>query len=49
MPAATGAFDLLNRWLASIVALQGASEKTVEAYQRDVSGFPGVSDQPLWG
>jgi integrase/recombinase XerC len=41
MSAATGAFDLLNRWLANISALQGASEKTVTAYQHDVSGFLG--------
>ena len=41
MYASDGAFDLLQRWLASITAINGASDKTVEAYQRDVAGFIG--------
>lgn len=49
MTAATGAFDLLQRWLASIAALQGASEKTVEAYQRDVAGFIGFQTNHCGG
>nr|WP_325251539.1 tyrosine recombinase XerC [Amylibacter sp.] len=49
MSAASGAFDLLERWLSSITALQGASAKTVEAYQRDVSGFLGFLTNHLGG
>ncbi|WP_069301537.1 tyrosine recombinase XerC [Neptunicoccus sediminis] len=49
MSAQSGAFDLLGRWLASITALQGASAKTVEAYQRDVSGFLGFLANHLGG
>lgn len=49
MSAASGAFDLLGRWLTSIAALQGASAKTVEAYQRDVSGFLGFLTNHLGG
>lgn len=49
MYASSGAFDLLQRWLASIAALQGASEKTVEAYQRDVAGFIGFLSNHFGG
>lgn len=49
MHASSGAFDLLQRWLASITALQGASEKTVEAYQRDVAGFIGFLSNHFGG
>jgi integrase/recombinase XerC len=49
MYASAGAFDLLQRWLASIAALQGASEKTVEAYQRDVAGFIGFLSNHFGG
>ena len=49
MSAATGAFDLLQQWLASIAALQGASEKTIEAYQRDVAGFIGFQSNHFGG
>ncbi len=49
MYASSGAFDLLQRWLASIAALQGASEKTVDAYQRDVAGFIGFLSNHFGG
>ncbi len=49
MNASAGAFDLLQRWLASITALQGASNKTVEAYQRDVAGFIGFLSNHFGG
>lgn len=49
MHASTGAFNLLQRWLASITALQGASDKTVEAYQRDVAGFIGFLSNHFGG
>lgn len=49
MHASTAAFDLLQRWLASITALQGASDKTVEAYQRDVAGFIGFLSNHFGG
>ena len=49
MYASAGAFDLLQRWLSSIAALQGASEKTVEAYQRDVAGFIGFLSNHFGG
>ncbi len=49
MYASSGAFDLLQRWLASITALHGASEKTIEAYQRDVAGFIGFLSNHFGG
>ncbi|NOX72200.1 MAG: tyrosine recombinase XerC [Alphaproteobacteria bacterium] len=36
-----GAEDLVNDWLASVKGLQGAADKTIEAYRRDLSGFLG--------
>lgn len=36
-----GAGDLLVRFLAQLGAVRGRSEKTIEAYRRDVSGFLG--------
>jgi integrase/recombinase XerC len=36
-----GANDLVNDWLASVKSLQGAADKTIEAYRRDLSGFLG--------
>jgi integrase/recombinase XerC len=36
-----GAEDLVNDWLASVKSLQGAADKTIEAYRRDLSGFLG--------
>jgi integrase/recombinase XerC len=35
----TGGFDLMERWLASLSAVGGKAEKTVNAYRQDVSGF----------
>lgn len=49
MPAASAAYDLLERWLSSMTALRGSSDKTVEAYQRDVTGFLGFLAQHLGG
>ncbi|WP_296763170.1 tyrosine recombinase XerC [Sediminimonas sp.] len=34
-----GAADALARWLDTMMALRGASENTLDAYRRDVSGF----------
>ncbi len=39
--ANTGAHDLLERWLTTLIALRGVSDNTIEAYRRDVSGFLG--------
>ncbi|MBV1865798.1 MAG: tyrosine recombinase XerC [Rhodobacteraceae bacterium] len=39
--AASGAYDLLERWLTTLTALRGVSDKTIEAYRRDVGGFLG--------
>ncbi|MEM7439120.1 MAG: tyrosine recombinase XerC [Pseudomonadota bacterium] len=39
--ATDGTLDLLNRWLATLTAVRGGSDATVEAYRRDVSGFLG--------
>ncbi len=36
-----GAAALIQDWLASLRALNGAADKTLEAYQRDLSGFLG--------
>jgi integrase/recombinase XerC len=36
-----GASDLVNGWLVSVKSLGGATDKTVEAYRRDLSGFLG--------
>lgn len=42
MTAATdGTVDLLNRWLATLTAVRGGADATVDAYRRDVSGFLG--------
>ncbi len=41
MQAASGANDLLERWLQTQSALRGGAEKTIVAYQRDVTGFLG--------
>ncbi len=40
---------LLEQWLERLRALHGASEKTVEAYRRDVSGFLGFLANHLGG
>ena len=39
--SATGAEDLVRRWLEVTAALKGAGPKTIDAYQRDLSGFLG--------
>ncbi len=50
MTAASGqALHLLEDWLEKLRALNGASEKTVEAYRRDVSGFLGFLGGHLGG
>ena len=33
--------DLMNRWLVHLSALRGNSDKTIDAYRRDLSGFLG--------
>lgn len=38
---APGAIDLIDDWLASLRALNGAADKTLVAYHRDLSGFLG--------
>lgn len=37
----TASFALMNEWLTHVTAIRGQSEKTVEAYRHDVSGFLG--------
>jgi len=41
MAAVSGSYDLLERWLVTLTALRGISDKTIEAYRRDVGGFLG--------
>lgn len=41
MTATSGAHDLMQNWLIHVSAIRGQSEKTVAAYQRDVSGYLG--------
>ena len=41
MTASSGAHDLMLNWLTHVRAIRGQSEKTIEAYQRDVSGYLG--------
>lgn len=43
-----GAVALLERWLAGLSAVEGASPKTVTAYRHDVSGYLGFLAQH-WG
>ena len=45
----TGAFDLLERWLTTLSALRGGSDKTLDAYRRDVGGFLGFLANHLGG
>ena len=40
LPSGAG-YDLLQQWLRTLTALGGGSEKTVDAYRRDVAGFLG--------
>lgn len=47
--ASEQALELLNNWLARLTGLQGASDRTVEAYRRDVSGFLGFLSGYLGG
>ncbi len=44
-----GAADLLETWLAGLKGVQGASDKTVDAYRRDVAGFLGFLTGHLGG
>lgn len=39
MTSPNGATELMERWLATMTALQGASDKTITAYRHDISGF----------
>jgi integrase/recombinase XerC len=41
MTAPTGAHDLMEHWLSHVTAIRGQSDKTVNAYRRDVSGYLG--------
>lgn len=41
MPAATGPHDLMEHWLTHVTAIRGQSDKTINAYRRDVSGYLG--------
>ncbi len=41
MAAPTGAHDLMEHWLSHVTAIRGQSEKTINAYRRDVSGYLG--------
>lgn len=41
MPAPTGAHNLMEHWLTHVTAIRGQSQKTVNAYRRDVSGYLG--------
>jgi integrase/recombinase XerC len=46
--ASAGASRLLEDWLAQLSAVRGASDRTIVAYRRDVSGFLGFLAQH-WG
>jgi integrase/recombinase XerC len=46
--ASAGATRLLEDWLAQLGAVRGASDRTITAYRRDVSGFLGFLAQH-WG
>lgn len=35
----SGGFDLMERWLASLRAVGGKADKTIDAYRHDVSGY----------
>jgi len=41
MSASTGAHDLMEHWLSHVTAIRGQSDKTIDAYRRDVSGYLG--------
>jgi integrase/recombinase XerC len=41
MQPPSGAYDLMETWLAGLTALRDRSDKTVAAYRRDLSGFLG--------
>ncbi|MFK5997550.1 MAG: tyrosine recombinase XerC [Rhodobacterales bacterium] len=49
MPATSGAYDLMERWLSSVTAIRGQAEKTANAYRRDVSGYLGFLTHHLGG
>lgn len=44
-----GLRDALANWLAHLSGVEGAAEKTVEAYQRDIAGFLGFLTVHLGG
>ncbi|HUF57432.1 MAG TPA: tyrosine recombinase XerC [Thermohalobaculum sp.] len=44
-----GAADLMRRWLDQLSAVRGRSDKTVEAYRRDVAGYLGFLGDHLGG
>ncbi len=41
----SGGYDLMAQWLIQLAGLSGAADKTVAAYQRDVTGFLGFLTQ----
>ena len=41
MSVSTGAHDLMEHWLSHVTAIRGQSDKTIDAYRRDVSGYLG--------
>jgi integrase/recombinase XerC len=45
----SGGHDLMERWLEHLSALRGNSDKTIDAYRRDVSGFLGFMTGHLGG
>lgn len=49
MSAPTGAHDLMEHWLTHVTAIRGQSEKTVNAYRHDVSGYLGFLTNHLGG
>lgn len=49
MTAASGAYDLMERWLTHVTAIRGQAPKTVEAYRRDLSGYLGFMANHLGG
>lgn len=48
LPSA-GAADLMTRWLGQLAAAGGRSERTVQAYRRDVAGYLGFLSGHLGG
>ena len=47
--AKSGAYDLMQHWLTHVTAIRGHSDKTANAYRRDVSGYLGFLTNHLGG